>query len=110
MVAGLGGDCSDSIAANTPIAFMRNLYPDLSSSLDFLWLSHHVGGARQKAIGEIFMADRPMTSLTKPLVFGLVAAGTLVLLLLIGLASKNAGPNIAQLNTESPATSGSQNP
>ena len=56
------------------------------------------------------MADRPMTSLTKPLVFGLVAASILVLLLLIGVASKNAAPIIAQLNTESPATSGSQNP
>ena len=56
------------------------------------------------------MADRPMASLTKPLVFGLVAASILVLLLLIGVASKNAAPIIAQLNTESPATSGSQNP
>jgi hypothetical protein len=54
--------------------------------------------------------DRPSTSLTKPLVFGLVAASTLVLLLLIGVASENAAPIIAQLNTESPATSGSQNP
>ena len=64
----------------------------------------------QKAIGEISMADRPMASLTKPLVFGIVAASTLVLLMLIGVASKNAAPNIAQLNAESPAASGSQNP
>ena len=56
------------------------------------------------------MADRPMASLTKPLVFGIVAASTLVLLMLIGVASKNAAPNIAQLNAESPAASGSQNP
>jgi hypothetical protein len=56
------------------------------------------------------MDDRPSTSLTTPLVFGLVAASTLLLLLLIGVASENAAPVIAQLNTESPATSGSQNP
>jgi hypothetical protein len=57
------------------------------------------------------MADRPMTDLKQPLVFGLVAASTLVLLILIGVASKDvAAPNIAQLNTESPAASGSQNP
>jgi len=106
-----GFDEARRIAANTPLAFfiMRNLYPDLSSSLDFLWLSHHVRGARQKAIGEISMADRPMASLTKPLVFGIVAASTLVLFMLIGVASKNAAPNIAQLNAESPAASGSQN-
>jgi len=54
------------------------------------------------------MADRPMT---KALVFGLVAASALVLLILIGLASKHAAPNTAQLNTEWPAASGgSQNP
>jgi hypothetical protein len=54
------------------------------------------------------MADRPMT--TKAFVCGLVAASTLVFLILIGVASKNAAPEVAQLNTESPATSGSQNP
>ena len=47
------------------------------------------------------MAD--MTSLNKALVFGLVAASTLVLLILIGVASSNVAPNMAQLNTESPA-------
>ena len=62
----------------------------------------------QKAIGEISMADR---SMTKASVFGLVAASALVLLILIGLASKHAAPNTAQLNTEWPAASGgSQNP
>jgi hypothetical protein len=53
------------------------------------------------------MADR---SMTKALVFGLVAASALVLLILIGLASKHAAPNTARLNTEWPAASGSQNP
>ena len=48
--------------------------------------------------------------MTKASVFGLVAASALVLLILIGLASKQAAPNTAQLNTEWPAASGSQNP
>src|SRR5262249_18040608 len=86
-----------------PLAFliMRNLYPGLFSPLDFLCLSTHVSRPRQKVIGEISMAD--MTSLNKALVFGLVAASTLVLLILIGVASSNVAPNMAQLNTESPA-------
>jgi hypothetical protein len=42
--------------------------------------------------------------------FGIVAAIMTVLLIGIGIAGKNVGPNTAQLNTESPATSGSQNP
>ena len=42
------------------------------------------------------MADRPMTDLKQPLVFGLVAASTLVLLILIGVAGENVdwGPNL----------------
>jgi hypothetical protein len=48
--------------------------------------------------------------MTKALVFGLVAASTVVLLILIGLASKQPAPNTAQLNTEWPASGGSQNP
>jgi hypothetical protein len=52
-----------------------------------------------------------MIDLKKPLVFGLVAASTLVLLILIGVASKNVAPDTAQLNTAwSAAASGSQNP
>jgi hypothetical protein len=49
------------------------------------------------------MANRPMT-------FGLVAAITLVVLILIGVAGKDVGRNTAQLNTESLAASVSQNP
>ena len=44
------------------------------------------------------------------IVFGLVSAITLVVPIVIGLAGKNVAPNTAQLNTESPAASGSQNP
>jgi hypothetical protein len=44
------------------------------------------------------------------LVFGLVAATLTVLLILVGVAGNNVAPNMAQSNTESPATSGSQNP
>jgi len=44
------------------------------------------------------------------MVFGLVAATMLVMLIVIGVAGKNVGPNTAQLNTKSPAASGSQNP
>jgi hypothetical protein len=73
---------------------------------------------RQKEIGEIAMADRPMTDMDEGskgggnsiLVFGLVAATLTVLLILIGVTGKNVTPNMAQSNTESPATSGSQNP
>jgi hypothetical protein len=41
------------------------------------------------------------------LAFGIVAA--IMTVLLIGIGGKNVAPNTAQLNTESPATSGSQN-
>lgn len=44
------------------------------------------------------------------MVFGLVAAITIVMLILIGVTGKNVAPNTAQLNTESPATTGSQTP
>jgi hypothetical protein len=44
------------------------------------------------------------------LVFGLVAATFTVLLILVGVAGKNVGPSTLVSNTESPATSGSQNP
>ena len=44
------------------------------------------------------------------LVFGLVAATLTVLLILVGVAGNNVAPNMAQSNTESPATSGSQTP
>ena len=43
------------------------------------------------------------------LAFGIVAAIMTVLLIVIGVTGKNVAPNAAQLNTESPATSGSQN-
>jgi hypothetical protein len=52
-----------------------------------------------------------MIDLKKPLVFGLVAASTLVLLILIGVASKNVAPDTQRsLNTAWSAASGSQNP
>ena len=62
--------------------------------------------------------ERPMTDSDEGskggnrsiMVFGLVAATMLVMLIVIGVAGKNVGPNTAQLNTESPAASGSQNP
>ena len=44
------------------------------------------------------------------LAFGIVAATLTVLLILVGVAGNNVPPNMAQSNTESPATSGSQNP
>ena len=64
------------------------------------------------------MADRQMTDMDEGskggrnsvLLFGLVAATLTVLLIFVGLAGKNVGPNMAQSNTESPVTSGSQNP
>jgi hypothetical protein len=43
------------------------------------------------------------------LAFGIVAA-TLTVLLIVGVAGKSVAPNTPQSNTESPATSGSQNP
>jgi hypothetical protein len=49
------------------------------------------------------MANRPMT-------FGLVAAITLVVLILIGVVGEHVGRNTAQLNTESLAANVSQNP
>jgi hypothetical protein len=73
---------------------------------------------RQKEIGEIAMADRPMTDLDEGskggrrsiLIFGVVAATLTVLLIILGLAGKDVATNTAQTTTESPATSGSQNP
>jgi hypothetical protein len=64
------------------------------------------------------MADRRMTDMDEGskggrnsvLLFGIVAATLTVLLILVGVAGKSVGPNTAQSNTESPATSGSQNP
>jgi hypothetical protein len=54
------------------------------------------------------MADKPMSELDEG------SKGrrgfTLVVLIVIGLAGKNVAPNTAQLNTGSPAASGSQNP
>ena len=64
------------------------------------------------------MADRQMTDMDEGskggrrsvLVFGPVAATVTVLLILVGVAGNNVAPNMAQSNTESPATSGPQNP
>ncbi|MGB6438625.1 MAG: hypothetical protein WBE89_04700, partial [Methyloceanibacter sp.] len=72
---------------------------------------------RKRKIGEIAMADRPMTDMDEGskggrrsvLVFGLVAATLTVPLILVGVAGKNVGPSIL-VSTHSPATSGSQNP
>jgi hypothetical protein len=44
------------------------------------------------------------------LIFGVVAATLTVLLIILGLAGKDVATNTAQTTTESPATSGSQNP
>ena len=63
------------------------------------------------------MADRSVTDMDEgskggrrsALVFGVVAATLTALLIVIGVAGKNVAPN-TQSNTESPATSGSQNP
>ena len=44
------------------------------------------------------------------LLFGLVASILTVLFILVGVAGDNVPPKMAQSNTESPATSGSQNP
>ena len=62
------------------------------------------------------MADRSITDMDEgskggrrsALVFGVVAATLTALLIVIGVAGKNAAPNTAQSNTES--TSSSQNP
>ena len=64
------------------------------------------------------MTDRSVTDMDEgskggrrsALVFGLVAATLTVLLILVGVAGKNVGPSTPVSNTESPATSGSQNP
>jgi hypothetical protein len=67
------------------------------------------------------MADRSVTDMDEgskggrrsarsALVFGVVAATLTALLILIGVAGKNVAPNTPQSNTESSATSGSQNP
>jgi hypothetical protein len=44
------------------------------------------------------------------LVFGIVAATLTALLIVVGVAGKSVAPNTQQVNTELPATSGSQNP
>ena len=44
------------------------------------------------------------------LAFGIVTAIMTVLLIAIGVSGKNVTSNMAQSNTETPATSGSQNP
>ena len=64
------------------------------------------------------MADKSVTDMDEgskggrwsALVFGVVAATLTALLILIGVAGKNVAPNTPQSNTESPTTSGSQNP
>jgi hypothetical protein len=96
---------------------MRFLYRGSPTPLVFLWLSAHVSSSK-KEIGEIAMADRPMTDMDEGskggersvLVVGLVAGILTVLLILVGVAGKSVGPNTPQSNTESPATSGSQHP
>jgi hypothetical protein len=44
------------------------------------------------------------------LTFGVVAAALTVFLVLVGLSGKKVAPEAPQPTTESPATSGSQNP
>ena len=64
------------------------------------------------------MADRSVTDMDEGskggrrsvLTFGIVAAIMTVLLIFVGVAGKSVAPNTPQANTESPATSGSQNP
>jgi hypothetical protein len=76
-----------------------------------------MSAAPTKGKWRIAMADRPMTDMDEGskggprsvLVFGIVAATLTVLLILVGVAGKSVAPNTAQSNTESPATSGSQN-
>jgi hypothetical protein len=58
----------------------------------------------------IYMDEGSKGGRRSALVFGVVAATLTALLILIGLAGKNVAPNTPQSNTESPATSGSQNP
>jgi hypothetical protein len=81
--------------------FMRNLYRGLPRPLVFICLFAHFTGLDKRQAET--MANRPMT-------FGLVAAITLVMLILIGVAGKNVGRNTEQLKTESLAASVSQNP
>jgi hypothetical protein len=72
-----------------------------------------MSASRQREIGEIAMADMDEASKggqRSVLVFGIVAATLTVLLILVGVAGKSVAPNTARSNTESPATSGSQNP
>jgi hypothetical protein len=91
---------------------MRFLYRSLVLPLDSLWLSPLIS-APQKEIGEIAMADMDEGSKggrRSVLAFGIVAAVMTVLLIVIGVTGKNVAQNTAQSNTESPATSGSQNP
>jgi hypothetical protein len=98
-------------------SFMRFLYRGLPLPLVFLWLSAHLSSPI-KEIGEIAMADRPITHMDEGskggrnsvLLFGLVASILTVLLILVGVGGKNVAPNLAQSSTESPATSGSLNP
>jgi hypothetical protein len=68
---------------------------------------------RTEGIGEIAMADMDEGSRggrRSVLAFGIVAAIMTVLLIAIGVSGKNVTSNMAQSNTETPATSGSQNP
>jgi hypothetical protein len=72
-----------------------------------------MSASRQREIGEIAMADMDEASKggqRSVLVFGIMAASLTVLLILVGVRGKSVAPNTAQSNTESPATSGSQNP
>ena len=67
----------------------------------------------KREIGEIVMADMDEGSKggrRSVLVFGLVAATLTVPLILVGVTGNNVGPSTPVSNTESPATSGSQNP
>jgi hypothetical protein len=64
------------------------------------------------------MADRPIMDADEGskggarsvLTFAIVAAALTVLLVLVGVSGKKVAPEAPQPSTESPATSGSQNP
>jgi hypothetical protein len=69
----------------------------------------------QERTGEIAMAEMDEGSKggrRSVLLFSIVATSLTVALILIGVAGKNVtpNPNMAQSNTESPTTGGSQNP
>jgi len=116
----LGPSSLGSFFAGTQrvFSFMRFLYRGLPSLLVFLWLSAQVNSPDKMKFGEIAMTDRSVTDMDEgskggrrsALVFGVVAATLTALLIVIGVAGKNAAPNTPQSNTESPATSSSQNP